>query len=126
MSDKQKNHASELEWILGRIRLCDGVQVERDGYGRVVTQPRIYMLEQVIEGKDYCAGDVHAWGEEAGCKGLYGKIRDILRMRMITENSIDKAVKLKHLAAFDGYVDKVESKVSGNLVVNILKEGAEL
>lgn len=125
-NDKISHMVTELEWILSRIRACDGVQEEEDGRGGTKRTMRAYMLESVVEGKDYSAAEVHAWGKEEGCVRVYEKIRDLLRMRLITEPGLDKAIKLKHLAAFDGYVDRTEAKVGVSMVVNIMKEGAEL
>lgn len=100
------NKVEELNWILSRIRACDGTRTEKDGQGAVIIPPRVYMLEQVIEAKEYCVADVHAWGKEPECAAVYGKVRDILRMRMIESDVVDKAVKLRYLAAFEGFVDE--------------------
>lgn len=121
MNTKEK--LAELEWILHRVRVSDGVRTEVDGYNRERVSERVYMLEQVINDcKDYTCADVHAWGCEEACKGVYGKIRDILRMRMVTEEGIDKAVKLKYLAAFEGFVDaaKVDLTSKGEKVQSVM------
>lgn len=69
----QKKHSPsnewyELSWILDNLR----------------ASPAIYLIEEIIEDgrKEYCAADVHRWGRDVECGGVYGKIRDLVRVRV--------------------------------------------
>lgn len=76
-----------------------------------------YMLERVImgAGKDYCCDDVHRWGRTEEGRVLYGKLKDLVRSRvmgMVESEKIDRGTALELCRGFgeieygesDGYV----------------------
>lgn len=106
---------AELRWILGELQGSDDSEV--------------YLLEHVIEHKDYSRRDVEEWGREVECRALVNKIDDLLHVRLLKaaqKGLVDKGIAIKRLSAKYEYNDKVDMSVKGDFVVKIMAEGAGL
>jgi len=86
MDDKEK--IIELEWLLDELR------GRRDAY----------LLEHVMEAKPYAAEEIHEWARNGNVEvvRLYRKIRELLKLRVIETEMLDRSIKLKYLGAFEG------------------------
>ncbi len=107
----------QLNWILHQLQIV--YRQDKD----------VFLLEHVIRYKDYARKDVEAWGKDEGCAALWNKIDDVLHVKLleaVQEGKVDKAIAAKRLSAKYEYNDKVDHKVSGDLIVKIMKEGADL
>jgi hypothetical protein len=79
----------ELEWV----------------YGMMESDPKIYMPEDVIGGgvKDYCMDDVHRFGRSEGGRAWYGKLKDLVKvrlMRLVEQEKIDRGMVLELLRPY--------------------------
>lgn len=85
--------AGELEWI----------------YGMMESDPKIYMPEDVIGGgvKDYCMDDVHRFGRSEAGRAWYGKLKDLVKVRLtrlVEGEKIDRGMVLELLRPY-GTID---------------------
>lgn len=119
------NKNEELTWILSMLQ--SDLKGTRWGAGGSVVgeDSDIYLLEHIIRYKDYSRKDVESWAKEHA--GLINKIDDVLHVRLLAAaqaGKVGKGIAVKRLSAKYDYKEKVEH--SGDLVINIMKEGAGL
>lgn len=93
----------------------------------------LFLLEHATRLKPYSASEVHGWAREWKDDGevtrAYGKIRDLLHIKILSavaSDRLDKGIAQRHLTAFYDYSEKTDTRVKGDIVVKILSEGANL
>lgn len=74
-------------------------------YATLKSQARVYMLEDVLLacGKEYCCDDVHRWGRTEEGRGWYGRIKDLVRgrvMGMVEDEKLDRGMALELMKPF--------------------------
>lgn len=74
-------------------------------YETLQTQPKMYMLEDILLGcgKVYCCDDVHRWGRSEEGRGWYGKLKDLVRSRVmgkVSADEIDRGMALELMRPF--------------------------
>lgn len=81
-----KAQKEELEWI----------------YHTLVNKPGVYLLEGVVDAcKEYCVDDVHGWAKLQA--GVYGKIRDLIKVRIheaVQADKLDKTLAAEILKTY--------------------------
>lgn len=113
---EELNKREELEWILLKLQEGEGME-------------EVFLIEHVIRKKPYSRKDVESWGKEEEYKSLWNKIDDILHVRLLEAaqaGKIDKVIAGKRLSAKYEYSDRIDAKLTGSLIVNILPEGSKL
>lgn len=125
------NKIEELTWILKMLQsdLSGQNWGKLGGEDTKSVDTDVFLLEHIIQYKDYSRRDVESWGKDVECRPLVNKIDDVLHVRLLRsaqEGKVDKGIAQKRLSAKYEYNDKVDMKVGGELVINILKEGANL
>lgn len=92
---------SEMQWILGQLN----------------NAPDIFLIEEIVDlGKDYCVADVHGWGRSVECRGVYGKIRDLVTVRAYTAVRMEKLDRASLAGILEPYEDKVKDEAVRNVV----------
>lgn len=60
-------------------------------HATLMNTPGAFLIEKVVDvAKDYCTDDVHRWGQEKGNYGVYGKIRDLVKVRIFEAVAAEK------------------------------------
>jgi hypothetical protein len=73
----------------------------------------MYMLSQAIELQPYCSDDVHRWGREDEYYRAYGKVRDILELRILSAINGGKLEKTTGEAMLKAYYYRTYSEKEG-------------